>query len=412
MLETFQRFVEASDESLSDASRYQWKVILSDGHLNFSDASNSIIEKQVPKPFGDGRKYTKYVDALDSHLTGLVRKGVIHKKIYNGDFVDTVQTEGVSEIHNELRDYVENGGELSTPARDYVKLMGKIKKGVDEGHTVFIIGNHDDPRKLDELQINHQVTYSDDLMDVEHGDRHDRIIHDINLHRGGFLQYFMSREVPHKSRFYRPVMEMKKALRVFGLGVVVVDQIVKKGTHRIYSIFNKDDWQREADRGLEEMTNQPGKYSLLGYQNAKQQRMLKHKDDDKIMVLGHDHRPYLGKGGGIVLGDLYRYGPSFVGSDGNNVYVLMGIIGPKDVFEAGKEVNPREPFELGHMWQYSWDKSLGDGKWKFVGKVRGENYLAALENPLSASPSYSEIIAEEISEPVYSAPVLAGAIKA
>ena len=404
--------MEAFDEGLSDASRYQWKVILSDGHLNFSDASKSIIEKQVPKPFGDGRKYTKYVDALDSHLTDLVEKGVLHKKIYNGDFLDTIQTEGISEIHNELRDYVENGGELSTPAKDYVKLMGKIKKGVDDGHTVFIVGNHDDPKKLDELKIDHQVTYSDDLMDVEHGDRHDKILHDLHLHRGGFLQYFMSREVPHKSRLYRPVMEMKKAMRVFGLGVIVVDQLVKKGTHKVYSFFNKDDWQREVDKGLEKLTKQPGKYSLLGYQNAKQQRMLKHKDDDKIMVLGHDHRPYLGKGGGVVLGDLYRYGPSFVGGDEKNVYVLMGIIGPKDIFEAGKEVNPKQPFKLGHMWQYSWDTHLSDGNWKFIGKVKGENYLESLKNPLSVSPTYEKIMSEEIFEPSYIEPLLADKIKA
>ena len=399
-----QRNVMTFDEGISDASRYRWNAVLSDGHLNFSDASNSSIEKQVPKPFGDGRKYVKYVDALDTHLNDLIEAGILQKKIYNGDFGDTIQTEGISEIHNELRDYIKNGGELSVPAKDYVMLMKKIKKGVDDGSTVFIVGNHDDPRKLDELQIDHRVTYSDELMDVEHGDRHDKILHDIMLHRGGALHYFMSREVSPKSRLRRPVMEMKKALRVFGLGVVLADKTVKRVTHKAYSLLGKDDWQREIDRGIKGMTRQPEKYSLLGYQNAKQQHMLKHKGKDRIMVLGHDHQPYLGKGGGILVGDLYRYGPSFIGRDGRNVYVLLGIVGPKDVFESGKEVDPSKPFELGHMWRYSWKDSVNDGGWKFLGAVKGENYLRALENPLSVG---EPVVAQEIPETLYIEPLLA-----
>lgn len=339
----------------------EWYAVIADTHLNFQEASDSADRKLHPS-FGDGPAYRKYVINL---LKELNTKGI--KTIGLGDVIDDIQTQGTGELLNCLysfdeewaRKKVNENKTFRSALKDYVELVKLLKSE----NCVYVPGNHEDPYKMKELGIDSKDEIYLGPLRFVHGHKHNLPVNLFGFNPGQFFHRAFSQRMPSKEEnkpFERKIASFMKFLsRFIGWGGLIVDNGVKNLISKLYG---------EKKDGISELRNDT--YSSA-YRHSRSYMSMKHytpfvevNNERKpvLTVMGDEHKPSLHKNG-VVVGDAYHHGISFVGYDEKNAYVVLGM-----------KKSDKEYFEKGHVWKYS----LGKRAWKFIQEISGSEFARTL----------------------------------
>lgn len=324
----------------------EWYAVIADAHLNFQEASDSADGKLHPS-FGDGPSYRKYMIALLKDLENKEMNIVVL-----GDFLDGIQTEGPNKIHkvNEVwaKKKMNEDPLFRSAVNDYFELSNLVKND----KCIYIAGNHEDPYKMKELGIELKDEIYQDPFTFVHGHKHDLPVKIFGFNPGQISHRVLSGKMPsleeNKPLERKISAFMKFVSRFIGWGGLMVDNGVKNLISLLYgekkdgiSELRSDDYARAYEYSR----------SNMGIRSYK-----------PFAVIGHEHKPSLHENG-VVIGDAYSHGISFVGYDGKDVYVALGM-----------KRSEKEYFERGHLWKYSLRKKA----WKFLQEITGSDFLQTL----------------------------------
>ncbi|MBR9680730.1 MAG: hypothetical protein GOU98_02805 [Candidatus Altiarchaeota archaeon] len=384
--------VEATNDS-KDAKNLSVYALITDAHLAFRQVSDSP-DRYVKLGIVDGMPYYKSALKNLRDLRQLKQNGKIKKIVLMGDVFDHILSEGPNIIH----DYMDLGEpeDLNETSFDisnfkayynmYQELAKEIRDGVDDGDMIYVIGNHEDPSKLKDLDINYVDYFEADNMKFVHGDEHDSLLGLAGLApdsggiRGKLKSWaynVMTRRKPEAGirRFVSSMI--KNTTRVYGLVNYFSNEMFQKlGS----SSFEKYQASVEADLGRELIDTEKKVLQVyhddfvtsgFGLHRAKTYLDGHAKENpDKFIVMGHEHTPYIHEQG-AAFSNLYSGGVSFIGRAKNGeIRTIHGLEGASGILEDSPHSSYSKLFSRAAISEYR--KNRTSKHWKSLGLTNAE----------------------------------------